>query len=74
MPTEYNLVLVMFLANVAGMLLVAGAIYGAIRADLRYIHEKIATLDGVHKDRLEAAEGSIHRRIDDLRGSSNDHP
>lgn len=67
MPSEYQLVVVMFLSNVAGMLLLAGAIYGAIRADLRHIHEKIATLYASNKERTEAVEKALHQRIDDLK-------
>ncbi|MEQ1572788.1 MAG: hypothetical protein ABL993_00945 [Vicinamibacterales bacterium] len=67
MLSEYQITVAMFLANAAGMLLVAGAIYGAIRADLKHIHEKIAMLDSAHKERIEAVEISIHRRIDDMK-------
>lgn len=66
-PSEYQIVVAMFVANIAGMLLVAGAIYGAIRADLKHIHEKIATLYAANKERIEAVEEAVHRRIDDMR-------
>lgn len=67
MLSEYHIVVAMFLANVAGMLLVAGAIYGAIRMDLKHIHEKIATLYAANKERIEAVEEAVNRRIDDMR-------
>jgi hypothetical protein len=64
--TEFNIVLTMFFANIAGMLLAAGAIYGAIRTDIKHIHEKIAIFYAANKDRIEAVEVSVNRRIDDL--------
>jgi hypothetical protein len=64
--SEYNVVLIMFFANIAGMLLAAGAIYGAIRTDIKHIHEKIAIFYAANKDRIEAVEAAVNRRIDDL--------
>jgi hypothetical protein len=65
--SEYHIVLFMFLANIVGMLLSAGAIYGAIRADIRHMHEKIAALYAANKERIEAVEEALNRRIDDMR-------
>ena len=44
-----------FLLNLFGMILGAGAVYGAIRSDLKHIHEKI-----------EALDKSLNKRIDDV--------
>ena len=65
---ENNLAVALFIMNIAGMFLAAGAVYGAIRADIKHIHEKIAALSLASKERLDAVERYLHQRIDDMKG------
>jgi hypothetical protein len=47
-----------WLTQVLTAAVTAGATYGAIRSDLRHLHEQI--------EDLKRAAGEAHRRIDDL--------
>jgi hypothetical protein len=44
--------------NMVVMILSAGAVYGAIRSDIKNIHEQI--------QRMESGIDSAHRRLDDI--------
>ena len=52
--------------EIVGMLLSAGAIYGAIRMDIRNIHEKRRSVEVQTKEKLDEMKTTLNTRIEDM--------